>query len=70
MNLLHIHTHIEAARLRTRSIAMAQGPLLSQSRRHHRAVRASHYVRAALAASIEVVAVAALLAALCRVFGG
>ena len=70
MRLLNVHPHLAAARMRTRSIALAQGPMLEQSRRHHRAVRASHYVRAALAASIEVVAVAALLAALCRVFGG
>jgi len=70
MKLLHVRTHIEAARLRTRSIALAQGPMLAQSRRHHRAVRASHYVRAALAASIEVAAVVAIMAAVCRVFGG
>jgi hypothetical protein len=70
MPLLNAHPHLAAARLRTRSIALAQGPLLSQSRRHHRAVRRVHAAKAAAWFAIEVVAVAALLAALCRVFGG
>ena len=70
MPLLNAHPHIAAARLRTRSIALAQGPLLSQSRRHHRAVRRVHAVKAAAWVAIEVVTLTAVLAAACRVFGG
>jgi hypothetical protein len=70
MKLLHVRDHINAARLRTRSIALAQGPLLAQSRRHHRRVRLVHNVKAALWASIEVATMAAIFAALCRACEG
>jgi hypothetical protein len=33
MQLLNVHPHLAAARMRTRSIALAQGPMLEQSRR-------------------------------------